>query len=145
MNKWILAFTVVVLTSCKKDEVLPSVPEIELISVSPTVVQSFGEPVILRFKYQDGDGDLGEPDPDSYSLEVKDSRLNAADGYHVPPLAPLDSEVAIEGELEVELTPLFLLGNGAQETVTYSIRLRDRAGNWSNTLVSPAVMVVDSL
>lgn len=136
---------VLLVLGCRKEDVLPTVPEIELLSVSPTLVASFGEPVIVRFSYKDGDGDLGEVDPDAYSLEVKDSRLSAPDNYHVPPLAPEGVSVPIQGELSVSLTPLFLIGNGTQELVTYSIRLRDRAGNWSNTIVSPQITVLDSL
>ena len=80
---------------------MPTTPEIEIVSASPTQVDEFAEGVVLRFSYKDGDGDLGEADPDAYTLWVKDSRLNAADGYHIPPLSPPDTEVPIQGELEV--------------------------------------------
>ncbi|MBX2978372.1 MAG: hypothetical protein KF905_03680 [Flavobacteriales bacterium] len=126
---------------CKKEQVRPNVPAIELLSVSPLQVSSFGEGVKVRIRYEDGDGDLGFADPDTYALEVKEARLNAADRYHVPPLAPEGSTVSIQGDLEVELTPLFLLGNGTQEQTTYTIRLRDRAGNWSNRVTTPTITI----
>ena len=50
--------------------------------------------------------------------------------------------MAIRGELEVELTPLFLLGNSGQEVMTYSFHITDRAGNRSNELTTPAITVV---
>ncbi|MBK6626696.1 MAG: hypothetical protein IPG35_03765 [Flavobacteriales bacterium] len=131
-----------VLASCRKEAVLDPVPEIVLVSAGPQQVVAFDEPVILRFTYADGDGDLGTDDPDAYTLWVKDSRLGTADGYHIPPLAPPDAEVAIRGELEVELTPLFLLGNSGQEVMTYSFHITDRAGNRSNELTTPAITVV---
>ena len=131
-----------VLASCRKEAVLDPVPEIVLVSAGPQQVVAFDEPVILRFTYADGDGDLGTDDPDAYTLWVKDSRLGTADGYHIPPLAPPDAEVAIRGELEVELTPLFLLGNSGQEVMTYSFHVTDRAGNRSNELTTPAITVV---
>jgi hypothetical protein len=130
------------LTSCKKEEMMPAVPEIALISVSPLEVVQFGERVKVRFSYQDGNGDLGHPDPDVPSLEVKEARLNAPDWYHIPPIAPEGSEVMIRGELEVELNALFLLGNGTVETTTYTLRIRDRAGNWSNTITTPTITIV---
>ncbi|MCB0790774.1 MAG: hypothetical protein H6595_05570 [Flavobacteriales bacterium] len=124
---------------------MSSTPEIALVDLSPTLVAAFGDPVHLKLSYKDGNGDLGTEDPDDRTLEIKDSRLSAPDTYHVQPLAPLDSEVPIQGELDVQLDPLFLIGNGDQESVTFSIRIRDREGNWSNTVVSPTVIIVDSL
>lgn len=121
---------------------MPTTPEITLVSASPTQVDEFTEGVVLLFSYKDGDGDLGEADPDAYTLWVKDSRLNEADGYHIPPLAPLDAEVPIQGELEVALTPLFLLGSSGQEVMTYTFYITDRAGNKSNELVTSSITVV---
>ncbi len=135
--------SVVALSACKKEKVdlMPKEPSIELISVGPSHVVEFQTPVVLRFSYKDGDGDLGRTDPDDHSLWVKDSRLEVADGYHIIPLAPPDHEIAIQGELEVELTPLFLLGNSDQEVMTYTFYVMDRAGNKSNTITTPAITV----
>lgn len=131
------------LASCKKEkaDMMPMEPVIELINVGPDQVTEFETTVILRFTYKDGDGDLGRTDPDDYSLWVKDSRLSVADGYHIIPLAPPDEAIAIEGELEVELTPLFLLGNATQEVMTYSFYVEDRAGNRSNEITTPAITI----
>ena len=66
--------------------------------------------------------------------------LSVAEGD--APRAPEDAQVAIQGELEVELNALFLLGNGSEETTTYTLRIRDRAGNWSNTIITPTITIV---
>lgn len=131
------------LVACKKEkvEVMAKEPVIELISVGPSQVVEFQSTVVLRFSYKDGDGDLGRTDPDDHSLWVKDSRLSVADGYHIIPLAPPDTEIAIQGELTVELAPLFLLGNSAQEVMTYSFYIVDRAGNRSNTITTSAITI----
>jgi hypothetical protein len=50
--------------------------------------------------------------------------------------------VPIQGELVVELSPLFLIGNGTQEVMTYSFHIVDRAGNKSNELVSPPITIL---
>lgn len=138
-----LLIPALLLCACKKEgaEVLPKEPSIELISCGPSTVVEFEQPVILRFSYKDGDGDLGRPDPDDHALWVKDSRLAEADGYHIIPLTPPDAEIPIEGELEVELAPLFLLGNGEQEIMTYEFYVVDVAGNRSNTIVTPSITV----
>lgn len=143
MRGLILVLLAVGLQACKKEQapIMPLEPAIELISVGPAVVTEFQTPVILRFSYKDGDGDLGRTDPDDHSLWVKDSRLPEADGYHIIPLAPPGEAIAIQGELEVELTPLFLLGNAPQEVMNYTFHVVDRAGNRSNGITTSAITI----
>ena len=74
-------------------------------------------------------------------LSVQDSRLNEADEYHVPPIAPVGQEVPISGTLLIPLNRLFLLGNGQQEEVFFTVKMKDRAGNWSEEKVSPTITV----
>jgi hypothetical protein len=134
-----------VLFSCKKDKPLPPEPTIELVSVSPMDVEQFKDSVEVIIKYTDNNGDLGDTSPDVYSLQVKDSRLANPDWYHIAPLAPLDVELKIEGQLKIRLNTLFLLGNGSEEFSTLTIKLKDRAGNWSNTIATSAIAVHDTL
>ena len=144
----IFAFIVIalLLAGCKKEEVMPSAPEIAFVSMSAQSVQEFEERVTVRFSYKDGDGDLGQEDPDNYTLWVKDARLGGTDGYHIPPLAPEDAEVPIQGELEVELNALFLLGNSGEEETHYTMYVVDRAGNRSNELTTGMITITtDSL
>ncbi len=147
MKKWGLVFLVsAVLFSCKKDEETVNViPEIEFLSISATEVVEFDNDVSITFGYKDGDGDIGYQDPDTYSLRLKDSRLEEFDWYHIPPLTPDLQALQIEGQFTIYLHPLFLLGNGAQETATMTIQVQDRAGNWSNQIISPEVLINDSL
>lgn len=136
----------VLLAGCKKEEVMPSAPEIALVSMSTQSVHEFDVRVKVRFSYTDGDGDLGQSDPDDYTLWVKDARLEGTDGYHIPPLAPEDAEVPIQGELEVELNALFLLGNSGQEETSYTMYVVDRAGNRSNEFTTGTITITtDSL
>lgn len=131
-------------TACKKDE--PSkIPVIEFVSISHTEVEEFSNQIEVQIKYSDYDGDLGTVDADDLTLKVKDARLSEFDWYHIPPLTPDLQELQIEGTFTVELNPLFLLGNGDQETTEFSIQLRDRADNWSNQILTPTVIIRDSL
>ena len=144
----LIAFIVsaVLLAGCKKEEVMPSAPEIAFVSMSTQSVHEFDERVTVRFSYKDGDGDLGQEDPDNYTLWVKDARLDGTDGYHIPPLAPEDAEVPIQGELDVELNALFLLGNSGQEETSYTVYIVDRAGNRSNEFTTGMIIITnDSL
>lgn len=133
------------LHACKPEESAPVAPEIEILSIAPTVVGAFEHPIEVTLFYSDAQGDIGEADPDSASLRVRDSRLNADDWYHVPPLTPNQQELDIEGEFFVQIPPLFLLGNGEQETTTLSFQLYDRAGNPSNEVTSETILILDTL
>lgn len=143
-NKWfVMVIFFVVLSSCKKEEeVLPN-PVIEFVKVSTEEVVSFQNNVIITLSYKDPQGDIGEPDPDKNTVKVKDSRLDEADFYHIAPLTPDLVELDVQGEFTIELPALFLLGNGNQETTKLSVQIQDRAGNWSNTVISPTITIIN--
>ena len=132
--------------SCKKDEEeetseLGPEPSIGFVSISPLEVENFRNSVTLVITYRDNNGDIGYEDPDEYALWVKDSRLDSADWYHVPPLAPLGYNIQIQGSLEIVLNSMFILGNGDQEPVSLTVKLKDRAGNWSNIITTPSITI----
>lgn len=117
------------------------VPKISFKSMNSSSVKQFTDSVYATISYIDGDGDLGNNDPDKYDIEIKDSRFSKPDYFYLAPLAPLGSKISIEGELKIKLTNLFLSSTAQQETVTFEIRLRDRAGNYSNTVKTPAIVI----
>jgi hypothetical protein len=133
------------LFNCKKkktETVGNDPPTIEFISVTPASAKEFKDSISIVIKYKDINGDLGDENPDELSLEVKDSRLLKADAYHVQPLAPVsEKDLPIEGELKIKLNSLFLLGGGTAEKTTFTIKLKDRAGNWSNDVSSPQITI----
>jgi len=135
--------TSILIASCKKEgeEKFPPEPEIQLVSLEPRIVENFNNEVTLTISYVDNNGDLGYLDPDIPSLAIQDSRLDTSDWYHVPPLAPVGEELKIEGELTVQLTNLFILGNGEKEITDFNIRIRDREGNWSNLISTPQITI----
>ena len=131
------------LTACNKKgpEVFSATPQIMIESVEPTTVKQFIDSLVVILAYQDGDGDLGFVHPDSLSLRVKDARLTAPDWYFVQPLAPVGEAIAIEGQLRFTIKGAFLLSNAAQESTTYTIDIKDRAGNWSNTTETSVITI----
>lgn len=143
MRNFLILLLILVAASCKKASIVkkPAEPLIAIVSTNPVNILQFEEGVALVLRYEDGDGDLGHPNPDSLLLEVRDARLLFPDYYFVPPLAPLGSELPIEGELQFRLNGTFLFGNGASEQTTYSIRMRDRKGNWSNSVITPTITI----
>jgi hypothetical protein len=138
----ILTISSAISSGCKKDgPPFPVEPEISIISVEPTTIKEFVDQLVVVIEYQDGDGDLGFEHPDSLSLRVHDARLTAPDWYHVPPRAPLGEEIPIQGTLEFQINSTFILGNAQQETTTFNIQIKDRAGNWSNVVTTPTITI----
>ena len=136
----ILLALILIVASCKKDDadiLLSDEPTIELVKVLPESqqVQQFSDELIFTISYSDGDGDLGTVDPDMYSIELIDTRdpdvLKFE--YHLSPRSPAGTEVSITGEINVVLEHTIMIddSNNSEET-TFKIRLKDRAGNWSN-------------
>ncbi len=127
---------------CRKDDDIDLSPEIEFVSISDEEVENFANSVRVTIAYRDADGDLGSPDPDENTVRVKDARLPDYDWYHLQPLTPDLMPLSIEGTFVLELNPLFILGNGTQETTSFTIQVRDRAGNWSNAVNTPVVRII---
>ena len=133
-----------------KETVVPEAPELELISVTPTAMTAHAEPVEVVLHYRDAQGDLGSEDADDYTLWMRDARLDADDGFHLPPMTPADPnggylELSIEGNLVVEVPPLFVLGGGEVETTTLTFTLEDRAGNRSASVATGVLTIQDTL
>jgi hypothetical protein len=117
------------------------IPSIGLEKTTPTEITQFKDSLKVTISYEDGDGDLGFENADINSLEVKDSRLSKPDFYYVPPQAPVDSKISIKGTLNIQIKNMFLLGAGSTETTTLEIRIKDRAGNWSNKVTTPVITI----
>jgi len=117
--------------SCKQEEivVVSTLPLIKLVSVSKTSVVQFKDSLVITIEYNDGDGDIGETDPDKNAIQIKDSRLSKPDFYFVKPLSPPGSSIKTKGTIAVQLKNTFLLGTAATEVTNYELRLKDRAGN----------------
>ena len=130
------------LSSCSSDEELVSpTPAIEFISLSSSSVKAFSEPLVFTISYRDGDGDLGENDPDVKNCYITDSRNSVTYEFRIPELAPSGSEIIIDGDLNIELQSVGISDDVDSESATFSIYVTDRAGNVSNTVTSSSVGV----
>ena len=128
--------------ACKKEKSEWSeVPEIKFISVNPSSLVQFSSPLTITIEYRDGDGDLGENNPDVVTTFVTDSRNNITYQFRTQQLAPDNANVPITGRLNIEIPSVAVVGSGNSETFTYSIYLTDRKGNRSNTVSNSSVTV----
>ena len=158
-NLTLLSFLILTLTlaSCTKQlddkfednnqqDPISETPAIELLSVSTNEVTAYEESITFKISYVDGDGDLGTSDPDVHSIELIDNR--DADlfvfGYHLSPRTPEGSSLTIQGELDIVLDNTILLDEtSTSETTTFSIRIKDEAGNWSNVVETEEVKIIN--
>jgi len=132
---------VAVLSSCSKKNDISEVPSIQMLNVNSTSILQFKDSLVITIEYTDGNGDIGEINPDKNSLQIKDRRLSNADYYFVQPLAPPGSDIKIKGVIKVQIRNTFLLGTGNSETTNFDLKLRDRSGNWSNTISTPEITI----
>ena len=143
---FVICFGCLLFNGCTKDEALNTtgnpIPLIKLISVSSKQLKQFKDSLVITFEYTDGDGDIGETNPDVNDLEIKDQRLSRADYYFVKPLTPLDANIKVKGTITVQMKNTFLLGTADSEITVFELRLRDRAGNWSNTIKTDVITII---
>lgn len=147
-----LLLTLICSLTCTKTTVIESNPEIEIsnlpeitfISTTPLEVIQFQDSIAFTFEYIDGDGDLGDYDPDIHSIELVDNRDRdvLSFGFHLSPRTPEGTTLAVKGELTLVLDSVILLEEDSEsETTNFSIRIKDRAGNFSNWITSDQVRI----
>ena len=132
------------LNSCKKNDELTgsgNVPFIKMMDVSSTSILQFKDSLVITFEYTDDDGDIGETDPDKNDIQIKDKRLSKADYYFIKPLSPPGTSIKTKGTISVQMKNTFLLGTAYSEITTFELKLKDRAGNWSNSIITPTITI----
>lgn len=147
MNKtWfyyiLFPITIITFSSCQKDPpAISTTPSITFVSVTPTSVTQFKDSITFTISYQDGDGDLGQNDPNVYNLFLTDNRINITYPFRIQQLAPDNANIAIEGNLNIVLPNAGITDGSTSQTATYSIYIVDRAGHQSNTVTSPTITI----
>ncbi len=141
-KRWIfLAMLAFAVGGCADDAGISEVPEIEFVSATPQTVIAYQDSLVVTISYRDGDGDLGENDTDQNNLFLEDSRNGVVYGFRIRQLAPDDATIAIEGNLNVTMPNVPIIGSGNTESLNYSIWVVDRAGNESERVSSSAITV----
>ena len=132
---------VLLLFSCKKDDVLNVVPTVKFQSISPLTAQEYIDDIIITISYADEDGDLGENSPDIDNLFVEDSRNGIIYHFRIPQLAPNENEISIEGNFNIKINGSGITNSSTSQQVNYDIYVKDRAGNKSNTITTSSIVI----
>jgi hypothetical protein len=134
--------------SCRKktETTIPTVPIQPVLtfeSVNKTNVKAFNDSLVFTVSYTDGDGDLGDFNSDSLSLFLFDTRLNSLyQRYYVAPAVPANLNVAIQGKFRIVLDHTILLNSSStSESTVFKIKVKDRAGHWSDAVSSPTITI----
>lgn len=131
-----------IFSACKKtDTPISNTPYIEFVSVNPKSILEYEKTIVFTLFYQDGDGDLGENTADIKNLFLTDNRNNITYEYRIGQLAPENANIAIQGNLNIELASTGITDGSSEQTATFDIYLIDRAGNQSNTITSSSITI----
>ena len=129
-------------SSCKKEKhESTTTPQIEFVSISPSSAVEYANSITITFSYDDLDGDLGQNDPNVTNLYITDSRNNVVYNYRISQLSPDGSAIHIKGNLNAVIKNTAITDNSSSQQVTYSVYVKDRAGNTSNTITSSAITI----
>jgi len=141
MKNIIYLFTIVLLFSCEKEQVISDTPIIEFKNILPTTVQEYSDDIIITISYSDGNGDLGENNPDIHNLFVEDNRNGIVYQFRIPHLAPDNNSIAIEGDFNITINGSGITNESSSQQVNYSIYVTDRAENKSNTITTSFITI----
>ena len=141
MKNLIYILVVILLFSCKKEEEISTTPIIEFESISPTTAQEYTDDIIITISYADADGDLGENNPDIDNLFVEDNRNNIVYHFRIPELTPSGSDIAIQGNFNIMINGTGVTNDSPAQQVDYTIYVKDRAGNKSNTITTSKITI----
>jgi len=149
--------------SCVKPPNYPDEPRIDFIGLNKnTIAQGNGnaarDTLEIIFYFEDGDGNIGTPNTDTTNFDVFlfDSRDSSSTKFRLPVLPDQGIGNGVSGEATLRIPTLFNIcctfPNGATpcqpstqfptDTFSYAIRLRDRAGNMSNSVQTEMITVL---
>ncbi|MFM2225807.1 MAG: hypothetical protein RJA07_2009 [Bacteroidota bacterium] len=137
-----------VLQKCQKAPDFPIAPAIVFDSYNLTTINPGKDSLKIKFKFTDGDGDIGfnsgeNPSGDS-SVFITDVRVGKSDYtyiYNPPHIPEKGSFKQISGSMIINMfyTCHCRPDHVIADTISYKIRIVDRAGHSSNTITTPYV------
>lgn len=145
-----IAISCFITLSCRKEQSFSPVPYIEFKGSNPDTIKAGAseDTLFISFRFTDGDADLGnDPSSGNYDIFLTDERDNTLYTYFFPALSDQVRipEKGMEGNVTFYLSAAFMILRPDRQdgdTVTYSLYIKDRAGNQSNTIKTNPVYLI---
>lgn len=146
-----------VLVGCIDPPDYPNEPEIEFLSWSKNTMNQGdlnGDSVLIRLTFTDGDGNIGypasDPTPDIFVIDSRTGIIQ--DRLKMPEVPEEGTGNGINGELTLRIfntccffpkniPPCTVTNMYPTDTLHYEIYIEDRAGNRSNTISTPMMIL----
>lgn len=138
-------------SQCDKAPIYSNVPSIEFNSFSKDTVQQQTGVITFIVDFTDGDGDLGTDSTGVNNMIIIDNRRGDTLFYQIPPIPKQGVADAISGSVEVDIAQICCINPdlpiacspiaNTYQPVTYRIRIKDNAGNWSNEITTTALKI----
>ena len=143
----LFAFLVI---GCLKPSEFPNTPAISFKSSNHSFInECIGltscDTVKLTVEFKDGDGDIGIPKGDTMmNIFLIDKRDGYVTRYQMPDIKPKGNIKSVSGEFDILILGKQcrnMLPKLLQDTITYKIQIKDKAGNISNTIDVPPIII----
>ncbi len=152
--KWLLlpalVFTVAFFSCKKKNSSFSQTPFITYNGISPDSVRagSSEDTIYISFKFQDGDGDLGnDQNSGNYDIYMKSNKDTSEFRYYFPPQmldGITDFSKGISGTCYFYVpAALFIIEDSTKlrDTINFKLYIKDRALNTSDTIQTENVIL----
>lgn len=152
--KWYLlifipALACIGMGACSKQKRYSDTPYIEFKGSSPDSLRAGAseDTLFISFRFTDGDADLGnDPASGNYDIFLTDQRDNTIYTYFFPNIPDIirNPEKGMEGTCTFFLLAAFMILRPDRpdgDTARYSLYIKDRAGNQSNTIYTNSVYI----
>lgn len=147
---FLISVTVCLIYGCVESPDYPIEPVIEFLSVNRTelVAQTIPEDpnrsldtLIIKFSFTDGDGDIAS---DTTNVFVTDRRTgNADENFKISDIPAAGATNGISGEITLRIPKVFCFPNSEpRDTLIYEIQMFDEAGNASNVIETPPIILI---
>lgn len=148
--KYVLIYIAFLSFSCKTKTCDSNVPEISFKNFDKSVIEECSpasqgtcDSLIMYITFTDCDADIGFPKGDKNNdLFVTDSRTDSVTVFKIPYVNPEKGIKELTGEIRVRIPTMTCRPIGLSfDTVAYTIQIMDRAGNMSNKIITPDILI----
>lgn len=139
---WIL---ILIVAGCISPPQYSDVPEISAPQVDKTIAIPGQDSLEVSFEFRDGNGDLGSKSRDTViNAFLIDTRTGFKYSYQLPYISEQAEDQSVTGTIWITVEPFTFSCRPNRpnfDTLAYEIYIIDRAGNESNRITTPNIVL----